>query len=142
MSRQRPRALIETDNESGDVRVTVRGRDLAGPAPRMTLDGYTGSRHPDDPPLTDDQWDHLKRACQERSGTPVFGPAEVRGRALDSRESAALALAHHGYATMWRVRIEGDCAAWAIVPTESGRAALRDHLVAGSGDAAGQEPTA
>jgi len=142
MSKPRPRALIETDTVTGDLRVTVRAQALRSVDPRVTWDGYTGKCHSDDPPLSKDQWDHLKRACEQRSEVPVFEPASVRGRAMDNRESAALALAHRGFATMWRVRIDGDCAAWALVPTDTGRAALRGFLAAGSGDAALQEPTA
>lgn len=142
MKSLRPRALVEIDPASGDIRVTLRNRDLNGPAPRVIVDGYTGKEYADDQPLTPDQWAHLERACAERSGTPEFTPAEVRGKAADVRESAAMALAHHGYATMWRVQVDGSCAAWAVVPTADGRAALRTRRGAASGDAARQERTA
>jgi hypothetical protein len=42
---------------------------------------------------------------------------------------------------MWRVRIAGDCAAWALVPTDAGRAALRARMETVSGDAAVTEHT-
>ncbi|MFD8339994.1 hypothetical protein ACFV42_46515 [Streptomyces solisilvae] len=142
MNAPRPRALIETDPATGDLCVHLRGKDLRAPAPRVAVDGYTGTVHRDDPPLTPDQWAHLERACAQRCGASALQPAEVRGRAMDTRESAAMALAHRGYATMWRVRVDGDCAGWAIAPTQSGRAALRARLAAGTGDPATQEPTA
>jgi len=135
MKKLRQPALIETNATTGDVRLCLRGQNLVGTNNWVMLDGYTGTPRPEEQPLTTGQWELLSRACAERGG---FKPAEVRGPGVNARESAAMALAHHGYATMYRALIKGSCVAWAIVPTQAGREALHNHLTAfesGSRDA-------
>lgn len=120
-------ARIETNEETGEVRVTFRPGALEGPAQHVDVTVYSGRSHPGDEELTGDQLAHLERAAEAGSGSLLFELPPVRAGAPGMRKSAAEALAHRGYVRLLHVKEFGRVLTWAAPITKEGRAALAER---------------